>query len=522
MKNFLSLILIACISALLLTIGFWEKYAVLGSFLGFACMWQAEKHFRYFFEQRKIRIWFFWAIFLFFWNVFATWWVRITGALWVISIANTLVMLVPISFWLWTRKRLPPIYQILFFVVLWLSFEFLHHRWQLTWIWLTLGNLFLYQNTWVQWYEYTGVLGGSLWILLGNLLVFQAFQKPTPRTFAYLSMSLLVPIIISYIILWQYQPEAKGSLEVVLIQPNINPFTEKFVESPNFIPHAEQTKILLDLSKKALSSRTDLLVFPETALDENFDERYIKKYENIKRLDTFYQKHQVPILFGATTQQFSAYQTSATSQFVQNINSFYEDFNVAYLMQKDSLTIYRKMILVPGVETIPFPRYTIFLKDFISNIGAQFFLLGIGKEQTIFKVKKARIAPVICYESMYGEFVGEFVQKGANLLCTITNDGWLGNTDWQQHHLYLGALRSIETRRTMLHCSNMGASGVISTKGEILKEVGYNQRTALSFAEVGLHENQTFYVRFGDYLGRLALLMSFLGMIYCIIRRQKL
>ncbi len=185
-------------------------------------------------------------------------------------------------------------------------------------------------------------------------------------------------------------------------------------------------------------------------------------------------------------------------------------------MQKDSLAIYKKIILVPGVETIPFPEYTIFLKDFISDVGAQFFLLGVSKEQTIFKVKEARIAPIICYELMYGEFVSEFVGKGANLLCTITNDGWLGDTDWQQHHLYLGALRSIETRRTMLHCSNMGASAVISAKGEVLKEIPYNKRTALAYSEVKLYERQTFYTRYGDYIGRLALILSVFWILYVL------
>ena len=519
MKNFLSLTLIACFSALLLTIGFWGKYAVLGSFLGFACMWQTEKHFKHFFEKKKIRIWLFWAVFLFLWNVLATWWVRITGALWVISVANTLVMLVPIGFWLWARKKIPQSYQTLLFALLWISFEFLHHRWQLTWIWLTLGNLFLYQNTWVQWYEYTGVLGGSTWILLGNAVLLQFFEKRKPKLLAYFATCLFLPIIISYIISWQYEPKEKSTLEVVLVQPNINPFTEKFSDNPNFIPHQEQTKILIDLSKKAVSSQTDLLVFPETALDESFDERYITKYDNIKRLDTLHQKLQIPILFGATTRQFSTYQTSPTSQFSKSVNSFYEDFNVAFLMQKDSFSMYKKIILVPGVETIPFPEYTISLKDFISNVGAQFFLLGVGKEQEVFKVKEARIAPIICYESMYGEFVGKFVQKGANLLCTITNDGWLGDTDWQQHHLYLGALRSVETRRAMLHCSNMGASAVISARGEILKQIPYNKRTTLRFSNVELHENQTFYVLFGDYIGRLALLCSIFLVFFGVFRK---
>lgn len=507
MKNFLLILLTALCSACLQSMGFLTQYTAIFIFFGFALMWQAEKYFSSFFERHKIRIWLFWSIFLFSWNVVGTWWVRITGALWVISTANTIVMLVPVGVWLWARKSVPVRYQTFLFAVVWIAFEFLHHRWQLTWVWLTLGNSFLYQNTWVQWYEYTGVLGGSLWILLGNIMAFKVIEKPKRKPLAFLALCIICPILVSYIILWQYPKTKKSDLEVLLVQPNINPFTEKFSDCPNFIPHRKQTEILLNLTERFVSPTTDLVVFPETAFDENFDERIIKRYENIKLLDSFYQSRNIPILFGASTRRFTAQKTSPTSQYAENVNAYYEDFNAAFLKQKDSLYSYKKIILVPGVETIPFPEYTIFLKDFISDIGASFFLLGVGKEQKVFSMKEARIAPIICYESMYGEFVGEFVKKGANLLCTITNDGWLGDTDWQQHHLYLGALRSIETRRTMLHCSNMGASAVISAKGEISKEIPYNQRTALHFSEVALHEQITFYVRFGDYLGIISLLL---------------
>jgi apolipoprotein N-acyltransferase len=105
------------------------------------------------------------------------------------------------------------------------------------------------------------------------------------------------------------------------------------------------------------------------------------------------------------------------------------------------------------------------------------------------------------------------------LLCTLTNDGWLGDTDWQQHHLYLGALRSIETRREMLHCSNMGASAVISAKGEILKEIPYNQRTALRFERVILQNEITFYTLYGDYIGRTALIVLTTWLLYMIFQK---
>ena len=58
-------------------------------------------------------------------------------------------------------------FALIFF---WISMEYLHLHWELAWPWLTLGNVFATVPDIVQWYEYTGVLGGSLWVLILNIL----------------------------------------------------------------------------------------------------------------------------------------------------------------------------------------------------------------------------------------------------------------------------------------------------------------------------------------------------------------
>jgi len=516
--HLLGLAFLACIS---LSAGFVWEYGFLASFIGFTFIWQGEKLIREHFKKPAKVLYLFLFLTLFSWNAFATWWVHLTGALWVISVANTLVMFAPFRLWFWLKKKLAISYHYPLFIVIWIAFEYFHHNWQLTWIWLTLGNVFLYKNSWVQWYEFTGVLGGSLWILGGNVLLFNLYNKNLKINTLKLIVGIfyfVIPTLFSLFLYKRPLPAASQEMEVLLVQPNINPFTEKFPVGSKFIPIEKQTQILLELTKKHIKPTTDLVVFPETAIDESFSESIMQKYPNFQRMDTFAKKQGKDVLFGISTRAFYKTQQSPTSTFAKSVNSFYEDFNVAVFMQKDTFELYRKMVLVPGVETIPFPEYTVFLKGFISSIGAQFFLLGTGKEQKVFKTAKARIAPVICYESMYGEFTAGFVANGANLLCTITNDGWLGNTPWQEHHLYLGALRSIETRKSMIHCSNMGISGIISPKGDVLKTVPYNSRTAL-LAQAKIYEGKTFYVRFGDYLGKLACLIVLGLIVYTLVSK---
>ncbi|PKQ70402.1 lnt: apolipoprotein N-acyltransferase [Raineya orbicola] len=510
-KNIPILLLLAVFGGICLQAGFWGKGWVMLGFMGWVCLWQAEKILKETFLKRNfLRRLLVAFLFLFVWNVVATWWVRITGALWVISVANSLVMLVPLVFWWWVRKFFAEKYEKWLFIPIWISFEFAHHHWQLTWVWLTLGNTFLYQNEWVQWYEYTGVWGGSLWILLVNVVFWEIKEAFSIKKIAFLVALLAFPITFSWILREQkLLPTQK--LNVVLVQPNIDPFTEKFNDCPRFIPFAKQAQILVDLTLQKFDKNADLVVFPETALDENFDERWVRKYPTFQKIDSLQQKLNVPVLLGVSTRIFTKEKSSPTSQYAPLSNAYYEDFNTALLLQKDTMFWYKKMILVPGVETIPFPEYTIFLKDFISDIGASFFLLGVGKEISTFPTSKAQIAPIICYESMYGEFLSKFVQKGADLLCTITNDGWLGDTEWQKHHLYLGALRCIETRREMLHCSNMGASAVIDVWGKVRSEIPYNQRTSMK-AIAFTYQEKTFYTHYGDFLPKIAL--SFVGVIF--------
>ncbi|MBK7334685.1 MAG: hypothetical protein IPJ00_00350 [Saprospirales bacterium] len=95
------------------------------------------------------------------WNILTTFWLANASFLaGVFSIAaNALLMSLPFALFHWSRKYLPRLSYLLL-IAFWLTFEYLHLRWELSWPWLTLGNAFSEFPSWVQWYEYTGVLGG--------------------------------------------------------------------------------------------------------------------------------------------------------------------------------------------------------------------------------------------------------------------------------------------------------------------------------------------------------------------------
>ena len=99
------------------------------------------------------------------WNVFTTWWIynASAGGAVMAIVANALLMALVFTAFYKVKKRTNSGYLSL--ICFWIAFEYLHLNWDLSWPWLTLGNVFSINYKWVQWYEYTGVLGGSLWVL---------------------------------------------------------------------------------------------------------------------------------------------------------------------------------------------------------------------------------------------------------------------------------------------------------------------------------------------------------------------
>src|SRR5574343_444659 len=69
-----------------------------------------------------------------------------------------------------------------------------------------------------------------------------------------------------------------------------------------------------------------------------------------------------------------------------------------------------------------------------------------------------KLAPAVCYESVYGDFMAKYIRSGAEVICIITNDGWWGNTPGHRQHLAYAKLRAIETRKQIIRSANTGIS----------------------------------------------------------------
>jgi apolipoprotein N-acyltransferase len=188
---------------------------------------------------------------------------------------------------------------------------------------------------------------------------------------------------------------------------------------------------------------------------------------------------------------------------------YYEILNAAIHLKKGQVEVplYRKSKLVPGPEIFPFKEILFFMEPLVTSLGGTIAGLGTQKERSIFEGEKGKIAPIICYESVFGSYVTDYLKKGAEALVIMTNDGWWDKTPGHLQHLRYASLRAIETRKGVARAANTGVSAFINQRGDLIAQSKYGEATALK-GNLMFNNKTTFYTQWGDVIPRIALLIT--------------
>ncbi len=461
------------------------------------------------------------------WNVLTTYWVANTAfvagifAIWV----NALLMYVPFLAFHLTKRAVPKLGYAAF-IAFWLAFEVVHLNWELSWSWLTLGNAFASVPSWVQWYEYTGVFGGGLWILLVNVLIFKilrntGFTIPLARVWGEQKIPalrvftlVLLPLLISFAIYFTYEEKGRD-VEVVVVQPNYEPHYEKFTVSAR-----DQIKQFQKLSKQALTPNTEYLVFPESSFyaGDRVDfqnDPIINMYEDFMR---DYPK--LKLVTGVTAVHYFLPDEPLTRAARKDSRgNNLEVYNAAIQIQNgvDSIPFYVKSKLVPGAEITPYRELFFWLMPLVDKLGGSFEGHAIQSQREALPSNSGKIAPVICYESVFGDYHAGYMRAGAEAIFIMTNDGWWDNTAGHKQHLQFGSLRAIETRRPVARSANTGISCFMNQRGDILQPTKYEEEAAIR-ANIKFNNEITFYVQWGDLIGRIAIFTSLIFLLNAVVK----
>jgi apolipoprotein N-acyltransferase len=508
------LIFISLFGGALLSLGWPERGFPLLLFVGMVPFLFIEDYiFTHPTQFRKLNVFYITYAGFFFWNVLTTWWIwnsTAVGSIFAWGL-NSLFMAATFYIYHLTRKNLAPRAGGLVLVFFWITFEYIHHNWDGTWPWLSLGNGFSAYPKWVQWYEFTGMFGGSLWILLVNLLIFISLKnflaglqkKRIIIPFSLAILLIVLPVIQSYRLYKNYI-EKEWPVDVVLVQPNFDPWDEQFNQEPG-----ESVRTNLDLAQQLMDSTTDFIACPESTIQETIWEDHINNSVSLNLLQDFVAVHpRTGIVIGASTYKEYAPGDAipVTARKFRNDQAYYDAFNTAFYISYDGgIVKHHKSKLTPGVEKMPFAKLMKPLENFAVNLGGTVGSLGSDAKRTVFERQSdgMKIAPAICYESVFGEYLTEYVRLGANLIFVITNDGWWGNSPGHRQHLAFSSLRAIETRRSVARSANTGISAFIDQRGDIFQATKYWEPAVIR-QKINANDRITFYVRYGDYIARVS------------------
>lgn len=479
------------------------------------------------------------------WNIGTIWWlynslnpdgshslVAVAVPVFLDSLLTSLVVL----FYHLFKRKMGLIRGMLMFATLWICYEKLHTTWQLSFPWLTLGNAFAGWHQWIQWYDITGVFGGSAWILTTNLVGFWGLNlylatKDRKILLKYAGILVLIigiPLAISLIKYYTVPLNSKENVTAVLLQPDMDPYDQKFQTDS-----IKTTQDLIGLAQAHSKGKVDFYMAPETAIpgQGSLSETGFQNSTVIQMLRDFTKVHPgSTFITGAATYRvyLNPNEKTKTAYYIPAQNLWVDNFNAALeINPSGKIQTYHKGKLVPGVESFP---YMNLLKPLLGNamldMGGTFGSLGSDSIRKVFvnPFNNAKVAPIICYESAYGHYVTRYVKNGANLLAILTNDSWWGRSPGHRQLLAWAKLRAIETRKDVVRAANSGTSAHINRRGDIVKELSYGKKGAIE-VKAGIFTGETFYVKHGDYIYNIALyafLILFVTYLTKLFRTRKI
>ena len=193
-------------------------------------------------------------------------------------------------------------------------------------------------------------------------------------------------------------------------------------------------------------------------------------------------------------------------------------YNAAFILDTHGATaaVYRKIHLVPFGEYVPFQRILFFVGPLVEAVSA----FARGTRVTMLPVEGHMVSTAICYEVTYPALAREAVRQGSEMLTTVTNDAWYGDSSAAYQHFEMAAMRAIEQGRYLARAANTGISGIIDPYGRILVRTKLFETVAV-VGEARFVQARTIYSRLGDVVAYASILVVTLALIAVYWARRR-
>ncbi|RNC79981.1 MAG: apolipoprotein N-acyltransferase [Balneola sp.] len=450
------------------------------------------------------------------WNLGATYWLMMAsiGAGTAAILANSVLMTIPLALSLFfSRKFSSPFLVALLQASAWVSYEFLHHHWDLAWPWLAIGNAWSNHIGMIQYISITGHLGISFWVVFTAALATQTIKYKSKLLLNSSIASLLVLPLLSliYFAVSELPSNHENVTRVAVIQPN----HDSYEDYGGMSGAGEVLDSLFSITQKTRLENTELIVWPENAIDKPI---FFNSYTSQRIADSA-RAWNTDFIVG--TGLYTIYDEEPDLYRGLINGRPYNVFNSALYVENNGFkSRYDKANLVPIVERFPF-------LPFFSKIDVFGWIdwgrqagFGQGNTPDMLEAETYSTPGLVCYDSVYPSWTRKFVTDGADFITIITNDGWWGNSSGHLQHFAYARLRAIEFDRWIVRSANNGTSGIIRPDGTIEQKTDYWIRTGFT-STIPNVQTSTLYARFGDWVSYLTLALTFLGLLIGRFRKAK-
>lgn len=439
------------------------------------------------------------------WNLAGTYWLMMASLIAGIAavMANAAIMTIPLVLMrTFSKKTSNVLFLALLHAATWVSYEFLHHNWDLSWPWLTIANAWANQVSLIQYISVTGHLGITFWVIFSSSLAYYSLKNKSRFVAVIATFSFLLPSGTSLLYYLNSQEEISTKFtNVSVIQPN----HDSYQSHGGLGNHQTLMDSLFSITTSTIMDNTELVVWPENAIDAGI---YMNSY-TANRIADSARAWNSSIITG--TGLFELYDTPPTLYMDMYDDKARNYFNsTLYVTADGDKSRYDKHNLVPIVERFPFVEFFNAIDVFGWLNWGKIAGFGKGEIPTSIVTDSFTTQGLICYDSVYPRWIREFVVNGSDFITIITNDGWWGNTSGHYQHFAFARLRAIEFDRWIVRSANNGFSGIIDPKGNVIIKTNYWERTGFNF-QVPTKTTETFYTKFGDWLANISLFLTIIA-----------
>ena len=379
----------------------------------------------------------------------------------------------------------------------WVTFEYLRGTYLFGGFpWIPLGNAMVTLLPIAQLASLVGVVGLSLYVALLNTGFAVAAMSDGRKRAVVAGATLGLVVVVS---VWGGMRLSANTLtggtpiKVGLIQGNI-------AQSDKWNP-ARSGMILdryLQLSRQAVDNGARLLIWPESSTPFYFEED--PAGDTIRAM---VRQLGVPLLLGSD--EFEAGEPA-------------RNYNAGFMLDTSGATaaVYRKIHLVPFGEYVPMQKLLFFVGPLVEAVSA----FTAGTRVTMLPAEGHMISTAICYEVTFPALAREAVREGSEMLTTITNDAWYGESSAAFQHFEMAAMRAIEQGRYLVRSANTGISGIIDPYGRVLIRTSLFE-TAAVVGEARFVQAKTVYATIGDLAAYVSAAIVVLALALAFVEGRK-